>query len=87
MDFFCNPFTTYTGTPAKNIPSLDEIDNEGIVSTCQNLNYSSSSLRNLEISTILEIAISTATTNNIEHTTTKEAEKKGGGYNRKARGY
>ena len=26
MDCFSNPFTTYTGTPANNIPSLNEID-------------------------------------------------------------
>ena len=38
-DFFTNPFTTDTGKPANNIPSLDDIDNEGNVSTCQSLNY------------------------------------------------
>ena len=72
MDFFNNYSTAETGTPAKKIPSLDEIDNEGTVSTYQSLKYSSSFPRNSEIRTISEITIPTATTTDIGHTASKE---------------
>ena len=52
MDCVSNPFTTDTGTPEKNIPSLGEIYNKGTVSTCWSLNYSSSSPYNSDISMI-----------------------------------
>ena len=68
------------------MPSLADIDNEGTVSTCQILNYSSSSPQNSEISTISEIPISTATTTTIGHTASREVEKAGGRYNKSVRG-
>ena len=67
-DCFNNNFTTYTGKPEKNIPYLDDIYNEGTVSTCRILNYYSSSPRNSEISTILDITIATDPTTAIGHT-------------------
>ena len=45
--------------PEKKIPSLDDIDDEGNVSTYLSLNYSSSSPRNSEIITVLDIGIAT----------------------------
>ena len=86
-DFFNDPFTTDTGTPEKNIPSLDYIDNKVTVSTCWSLNYSSSSPRNSEISTISDITIATAPTTDIDHTYLKELQLEGGRYNRASRGY
>ena len=87
MDCFSNHFTTDTGTPAKNIPSIDEIDNEGTVFTFWSLKYSISSPRNSDISTILEITIATATTTDIGHMAPKEIEKEGDRHSRAARGY
>ena len=87
MDCFSNHFTTDTGTPAKNIPYLDDIDNEGTFFTCWNLKYSISSPINSEISTILEITIATATTTDIGHMAPKEIEKEGDRHSRAARGY
>ena len=46
MDCFSNPFTAYIGTPEKNIPSLDYIDNKGSFSNCWILNCSRSSPHN-----------------------------------------
>ena len=86
-DCFNNPFTTDTGTPAKNIPSLDDIDNEGNVSTCRSLYDSSSSPRNSEISTISDITIATDPTTDIDHAASEEFKLEGGRYNREDRGY
>ena len=85
MDWSSNKFTTDTQAPENNTPSLDEIDNEGTVSTCWILNYSSSSPCNSEISAILEITINNATTTAIVHTASREVEKAGGRYNRAVR--
>ena len=74
VDCFNNTFTTDTGKPEKNIPYLDDIDNEGTVSTCRSLNYSSYSPRNSDISTLLDITIATVPTNTIVHTASKEVE-------------
>ena len=41
-DLFNNNFITDAETPAKNIPSLDDIDNEGTMSTYRSLKYYSS---------------------------------------------
>ena len=70
-DCFNTPFTTDTGTPEKKIPSLDDIDKKGTVSTYLSLNYYSSSPCNSEISTILDIAIATDPTTSIDHTALK----------------
>ena len=57
------------------------------MSTCQSLNYSSSSPYNSYIRTILEIAIATTNTTAIAYTTSMEVEMAGGMYNRAVRGY
>ena len=72
VDCFNNNFTTDTGNLANNIPSLDNIDNEGTVHTCRRLDYSSSSPRNSEISMILDIAIATFKITDIGHTDSKK---------------
>ena len=72
MECFSNSFTTYTGTPEKNIHYLGEIDNRVTLSTCHRLDYSSSSPRNSEIIKISEITIAIATHNAIGHTASKE---------------
>ena len=87
VDWFNNTFTTYTGTPEKNITYLGDIYNEDTVFTCWNLNYYSSSPRNSEISTIPDITIATDWTTVIGHTDSKEVELDGGRYNRAARDY
>ena len=87
VDWFNNAFTTDTGTPEKNITYLEGIDNKGTVSTWRSLNYSSSSPRNSEISTISDITIATDPTTAVDHTASKEVQLEGGGYNRVSKGY
>ena len=87
VDWFNNPFTTDTGTPAKNIPSPHDIDIEGTVSTFWSLKYPSSYPYNSEISTISDITIVTSPTTSIDHMDLKEVQFWGGRYNRVARGY
>ena len=79
VDCLGNNFTTDTGTPENNIPSLDDIDNEVTVYTCWRLNYSSSSPRNSEIRMIPDIMIATAPTTDIGCTDSKAVELEGGG--------
>ena len=73
VDFFNNNFTTETETPENNIPFFDDIDKKRTVYTYRRLNYSSSSPRNSEISTISDIKIATSQTTAIGHTASKEA--------------
>ena len=87
VDCFNINFTTDTGILAKNITSLDDNDNEGTVSTCRSLNYSSYYPRNSEISTILDITIATSPTTAIDQMASKEVQLEGGRYNRVDRGY
>ena len=86
IDCFNNNFTIDTVTPEENIPSLDEIDNKVTVHTCRRLSYSSSSPHNSKISTISDITIATAPTNNSGHKDSKEVEVDRGRYNREAGG-
>ena len=79
VDCFNNTFTTDTGTPAKNIPSFDDFDNEGTVSTFHRLVYSSSYPRNSEIRMISDITVATSPTTYIGHTASKEVGLEGGG--------
>ena len=65
---FGNTVITYKVTLSNIIPYLGDIDNEGIVYTYWGLNYSISSPRNSEISTISDITIATAPTTAIGHT-------------------
>ena len=87
VDCFNNNFTTDAETPAKNIPLLDDIDNGGTVYTCRRLNYSSSSPRYSEISTISDITIATAPNTYIGHAYLKGVELDGGRYIRAVSGY
>ena len=86
-DCFNITVTIDTGTPKKNVPSLDDIDNESTVSTCRRLNYSNYSPRNSDISTISDITITTDPTTAIDHTYLKEVQVEGGRYNMAARGH
>ena len=86
VDCFNNTFTIDTGTPAKNIPSLDGIDKQFTVYTCQRLIYSSSPPLNSDISTIFDITVVTDPTTSIGHTASNEVELEGGSYNRADRG-
>ena len=72
VDCFSNTFKTDKWMPEKNIPSLDDIDNEGNVSTFHIIKYSSSYPPNSEISTISDITIATDTTTAIGRTASKE---------------
>ena len=87
VDCFNNNLTRDTGIMENTIPYLDGIDNKGTVYTCRRLNYSRSSPRNSEISTISDITIDTAPTTAIGHMDSKEVELEGGRYNMVARGY
>ena len=59
---------------------------EGVY-TCRSLNYSISSPRNLEISTISDVMMATALTTDIDHMASKEVQLEGGRYNSVAMGY
>ena len=72
VDWFNNNFTIDPGATEKNIPSLGEIDKKVIVHAYLRLNYSSSSPRNSEISTVLDIMITTVSTTDIGHPASKE---------------
>ena len=84
---FNNNFTTDTRTTVNNIPSLDEIDNQGTVYTCWRISHYSSSPQNSEISTISDIMIATAPTTDIGYKDVKEIQLEGGRYNGAARSY
>ena len=59
----------------------------GLYVTWHQINHSSSSPRNSETSTILDITIATSPTTSIVHTAPREVQLEGGRYNREARGY
>ena len=60
LDFFKKYFSTDTGTPSKNIPPLDEVNDVEIVYTCRELHFSSSSSRSTEVSTIYDLTLNSA---------------------------
>ena len=60
LDCFNNSFSTDTGTPSKNIPPLDEVNDVEIVYTCRELHFSSSSSRSTEVSTIYDLTLNSA---------------------------
>ena len=60
LDFFNNPFSTDTGIPEENIPTLDEVYEGEKVSTCRALHFYSSASRSTEVSTIYDITINSA---------------------------
>ena len=55
QDCFKNNFSSDRGTPAKNIPYLDEVDDEDTVSTCRSLQFSTSISPSVAVSTILDL--------------------------------
>ena len=96
LDCFNNHFSTVTGTPAKNIPLLDEVDDGETFSTCRALYFSSSASRSTEVSTIFGLTFNTASLSastfvdpaiGSQHAAEKEGAKEGGRYNMTARGY
>ena len=62
QDCFNNKFSYDSGTPAKNIPLLDEVDDEDTVSTCRSLQFSTSISPSAAISTISDLTQSSAST-------------------------
>ena len=82
LDCFNNNFSSDRGTPAKNTPPLDEIDDEDKVSTCLSLQFSASIFPSAAVSTISDL-----TQNSASHFSEKEEVKLGGRYNRLTRGY
>ena len=78
QDFFKYKFSSDRGTPAKNIPPLDVVDDEDTVSTCRALQFSTCISPSADFSTI-----SNLTQNSASHFSEKEEEAKlGGRYNR-----
>ena len=57
---FNNNFSSDSGTPAKNIPLLDEVDYEDTVSTCRSLQFSASISPSAAVSTISDLTQSSA---------------------------
>ena len=60
QDCFNNNFSSDSGTPAKNIPLLDEVDDEYTVSTCRSLKFSTSISPSAAVSTISDLTQSSA---------------------------
>ena len=86
---FNNIFSRDRGTPAKNIPPLDEVDDGDTVSTCRVLHFSSCISPSAAVSTISDMTLNSASTISIvyQHFSKKEEAKQGGRYNRLTRGY
>ena len=59
---FNNKLSSDRGTPAKNIPPLDEVDDEDTVSTCRALQFSSCIYPSSAASTISDMAQNSAST-------------------------
>ena len=79
---FNNNFSSDRGTPEKNIPPLDEVDDEDTVSTWRSLQFYTSISPSAAVSTISDLTQSSAS-----HFSEKEEAKLGGRYNRLTRGY
>ena len=89
QDFFNNKFSPDIGTPAKNIPPIDEVYDGDTVSTCRALQFSSCISLSTAVSTISDMTLNSASTIYIgsEHIAEKEEAKLGGRYNMLSRGY
>ena len=94
LDFFHSPFSTDTGTKAKNITPLDELDDGETVYTCQALNFSSYAYRYTEASTIYDITLNiasfssytlVASTIGSQNNAEKEGDMEGRRYNNSVR--
>ena len=75
QDCFNNNFSSDSGTPAKNIPLLDEVDDEDTVSTFRALQFYTSISPSAAVSTISNLTQSSAS-----HFSKKEEAKLGGRY-------
>ena len=62
QDFYNKSFSLDRGTPAKNIPPLDEVDDGDTVSTCRELHFSSCIYPSAAVSTISDMALNRAST-------------------------
>ena len=60
QDCFKNNFSSDRGTPAKNIPPLDEVDDEDTVSTCRSLQFYTYISPSAAISTISDLTQNSA---------------------------
>ena len=89
QDCFNNIFSPDRGTPANNIPPLDEVNDGDTVSTCRALHFSSCIYPSAAVSTISEMTLNSASSICIgsHHISEKEEAKQGGRYNRLTRGY
>ena len=96
LDCFKDPFSTDTGTPANNMPPLDEVDEGETVSTCRAIYFSSSISPSAAASTVSDITLNSASSTSYtsvtstigsQHTTEREEAREGGRYNRIFRGY
>ena len=82
QDCFNNNLSSDSGTPAKNTPLLDEVDDESTVSTCRSLQFSTSISPSAAVSTISDLTQSSAS-----NFAEKEEANMGGRYNRRTRGH
>ena len=77
QDCFNNQFLPDRGTPSKNIPPLDEVDDRDTVSTCRALQFPSCISPSADVSTISDMTKNSASTISIgsEHFSEKEEAK------------
>ena len=89
QDFFNNKLSSDIGTPANNIPPLDEVDDGDTLSNCRALQFSSCISPSAAVGTISDMTQNSASTISIqsEHISEKVESKQGGRYNRLSRGY
>ena len=66
QDCFNNRFSPDRVTPAKNIPTLDEVDDGDTVSTCRALQFSSCISPSAAVSTISDMILNSASTISIQ---------------------
>ena len=60
LDFSNNPFSNDTGTPEKNVPPLDEVDEGKTFYTCSEIHFFSSYSPSTDVSNISDITLNTA---------------------------
>ena len=89
QDCFNNNFSPDRGTPEKNIPHLDEVNDGDTVSTFRALKFSICINPSSAASTVSNMTLNSASTVSIfsEPTYEKEEAKDGWRYNRFGRGY
>ena len=77
QDSFNNNFSPDSGTPAKNVPPLDEVDGGDTVSTCRVLHFSSCISPSAADSTISDMNLNSDTSISIvyQHISKKEEAK------------